>query len=83
MEERAVLIGAVAAVTLRGRGLRSAVKLAMRGVVAANEATAGARRELEQLYAEAKEERSPPSPVGASADVEPGSETAHGASVSA
>ncbi len=83
MEERAVLIGAAAAVALRGRGLRSAVKLAMRGVVAAGEATAGARRELEQLYAEAKEERSAASPAGASADVEPRGETAPGASVSA
>jgi hypothetical protein len=82
MEERAVLIGAAAAVALRGRGLRSAVKLAMRGVVAAGEATAVARRELEQLYAEAKEERSAASP-GAGADVEQGSETAHGASGSA
>jgi hypothetical protein len=83
MEEKAILIGAAAAVALRGRGLRSAVKLAMRGVVAAGGATAVARRELEQLYAEAKEERSAASPPGAGADVEQGSETAHGASGSA
>ncbi len=83
MEERAVLIGAAAAVALRGRGLRSAVKLAMRGVVAAGEATAGARRELEQLYVEAKEEHSAASPAAGSEDVEQDGETAPGASVSA
>ena len=51
------LVGAVAGVTLAGRGLRPVAKLAMRGVVAAADATSGARRELGELYAEAKAEQ--------------------------
>lgn len=51
------LIGAAAGVTLAGRGLRPVAKLAIRGVVAAADATEGARRELAGLYSEAKAEQ--------------------------
>jgi hypothetical protein len=83
MEEKAVLIGAAAAVALPGRGLRSEVKVVMRGVVAAGEATAGARRKLEQLYAEAKEEHGGPSGGGGGGAGAQGRETAPGTSGSA
>lgn len=56
-EKMLALVGAVAGVTLAGRGLRPAAKLALRGVVAAADATTGARRELSELYAEAKAEQ--------------------------
>ena len=71
MDQKTIaLVGAVAGVTLAGRGLRPVAKLAMRGVVAAADATSGARRELSDLYAEAKaEQRSP----GADAETVPAS----------
>lgn len=49
-----LLMGAAAGVTVAGRGLRPVAKLAIRGMVAAADATEGARRELGDLYAEAK-----------------------------
>ncbi len=51
------LLGAAAGLTVAGRGLRPVAKLAIRGVVAAADATTGARRELAELYAEAKAEQ--------------------------
>ena len=62
MDEKVLAVaGVVAGVTLAGRGLRPVAKLALRGVVAATDATNGARRELADLYAEAKaEQRSGP-----------------------
>ena len=58
MDEKMVaVVGAVAGATLAGRGLRPVAKLALRGVVAAADATTGARRELAELYAEAKAEQ--------------------------
>jgi len=56
-EKMLAVVGAVAGVTLAGRGLRPVAKLAMRGVVAAADATTGARRELAELYTEAKSEQ--------------------------
>jgi len=52
-----MLMGAAAGVTLAGRGLRPVAKLAIRGAVAAADATEGARRGLGDLYAEAKAEQ--------------------------
>ena len=58
MDEKVMaVVGAAAAVTVAGRGLRPLAKIVMRGVVAANEATAAGRRGLQELYAEAKAER--------------------------
>jgi hypothetical protein len=51
------VMGAAAGLTLAGRGLRPVAKLAMRGVVAAADATTGARRDIAELYAEAKAEQ--------------------------
>jgi len=72
-EKMLALVGAVAGVTLAGRGLRPVAKLALRGVVAAADATTGARRELSELYAEAKAEQryagGDPEAVSASAPV--------------
>lgn len=56
-EKMAVLLGAAAALTLAGRGLRPVAKLAMKGVVAAGDATMDARRGVVDLYEEAKRER--------------------------
>lgn len=56
-EKMLALVGAAAGVALAGRGLRPVAKLAMRGAVAAADATTGARRELTELYAEAKAEQ--------------------------
>ncbi len=55
-----LLMGAAAGATVAGRGLRPVAKLAIRGIVAAADATQGARRGLGDLYAEARaEQRSP------------------------
>ncbi len=69
MDEKMVaVVGAVAGATLAGRGLRPVAKLALRGVVAAADATTGARRELAELYAEAKaEQRGEPDAAAGSA----------------
>ena len=67
-EKMAALIGAAAAITVAGRGLRPVTKLAMRGVVAASDATRDARRGLAELYAEVQaeqRERTDPSSPGA------------------
>lgn len=56
-EKMLALVGAAAGVTLGGRRLRPVAKLAIRGVVAAADATTGARRGLAGLYAEAKAEQ--------------------------
>ena len=56
-EKMFALVGAVAGVTVAGRGLRPVAKLAMRGVVAATDATTGVRQGLADLYAEAKAEQ--------------------------
>ncbi|MBA2638231.1 MAG: hypothetical protein H0U79_08455 [Solirubrobacterales bacterium] len=52
-----IFMGAAAGLTLAGRGLRPVAKLAIKGVVAAADATEGARRGLGDLYAEAKAEQ--------------------------
>ncbi len=58
MDEKMIaVVGAAAGMALAGRGLRPLAKLAMRGVVAAADATTGARRQLGELYAEAKSEQ--------------------------
>lgn len=58
MDEKLVaLAGLAAGLTLAGRSLRPVAKVAMRGVVAAADATTGARREVAGLYAEAKAEQ--------------------------
>ena len=63
-EKTAALIGAAAALTFAGRGLRPVAKLAMKGVVAAGDLTTDARRGITDLYAEAKSERrSDPPPL--------------------
>ncbi len=64
-----LLMGAAAGATVAGRGLRPVAKLALRGMVAAADATEGARRGLGDLYAEARaEQRSTEvNPVAASA----------------
>lgn len=64
-EKMFALAGAVAGATLAGRGLRPLAKLTIRGVVAAADATTGMRRELADLYAEAKaEQRGAPADAG-------------------
>lgn len=67
MDEKMIaLAGAVAGVTVAGRGLRPLAKLTIRGVVAAVDVTTGVRRELGELYAEAKaEQRGTPADAGA------------------
>lgn len=65
-EKMMALVGAVAGATVAGRGLRPVAKLAMRGVVAAADATAGARRGLTDLYDEAKSEQRGGSPASGS-----------------
>jgi hypothetical protein len=58
MDEMVVAaVGAAAAVTLLGRGVRPMGKVLMRGVVAATEATEAGRRGVEGLYNEVKAER--------------------------
>lgn len=58
MDDKVMLVmGVAAGVTVAGRGLRPVAKLAMRGMVAAADATEGARRGLGDLYAEARAER--------------------------
>ena len=66
-EKMLALLGGVAGVTLAGRGLRPVAKLALRGVVAAADATVGARRELVELYAEARAEQRGSEPDAAAA----------------
>jgi len=56
-EKMAALVGAAAALTFAGRGLRPVTKLAMKGVVTAGSLATEARRGLADLYAEAKSER--------------------------
>ncbi len=51
------IVGSAAGLTLAGRGLRPVAKLAIRGALAAADATTGMRRDLTQLYEEAKAER--------------------------
>lgn len=58
MDDMAIaVVGAAAAVTVLGKGMRPLAKLAMRGVVTATEATAAGRRGLQDLYTEVKAER--------------------------
>ena len=58
MDEKVMaVVGAAAAVTVAGRGLRPIGKLMMRGVVAATDATAAGKRGVESLYNEVKAER--------------------------
>lgn len=58
MDEKVIaVVGAAAAVTLVGRGLRPMGKIMMRGFVAATEATTASRRGIEGLYNEVKAER--------------------------
>ena len=58
MDEKMVaLVGAAAALTVAGRGLRPVAKLAMKGVVAAGDVTMDARRGIADLYQEARSER--------------------------
>lgn len=58
MDEKLVaLAGLAAGLTLAGRGLRPVAKVAIRGVVAAADATTGARRGVADLLAEAKAEQ--------------------------
>lgn len=64
-----MLMGAAAGVTLAGRGLRPVAKLALRGAVAAADATDGARRGLGDLYAEAKAEQRGAAPTSEAAPV--------------
>jgi hypothetical protein len=56
-EKMAALVGAAAALTFAGRGLRPVAKVAMKGVVAAGDVTMDACRRIVDLYAEAKSER--------------------------
>ncbi len=70
-EKMFALVGAVAGVTVAGRGLRPVAKLALRGVVVVADATSAARRELAELYAEAKAEQR-----GSEPDAAPGSASA-------
>ena len=65
MDEKMVaVIGAAAAVTFAGRGLRPVAKLAMKAVVVAGDKTMGAGRGIADLYSEAKSERrSDPPPL--------------------
>ena len=58
MDEKVMaVVGAAAAVTLMGRGLRPIGKLMMRGVVAATEVTGAGKRGVQGLYNEVKAER--------------------------
>ena len=63
MDEKVMaVVGAAAVVAVAGRGMRPLAKLAMRGVVAANEAMAAGRRGVQELYAEVKAERAATAP---------------------
>ncbi len=70
MDEKMVaLVGAAAALTFAGRGLRPVAKLAMKGVVAAGDVTMDARRGIADLYQEARSERrSDPPPLPSQPD---------------
>lgn len=58
MDEMAMaVVGAAAAVTVLGKGLRPMARLAMRGVVTVSDATSAGRRELQDLYTEVRTER--------------------------
>ncbi len=58
MDEKVMaVVGAAAAVTLMGRGLRPMGKMMMRGVVAVGAATAAGKRGMQDLYNEVKAER--------------------------
>jgi len=58
MDEKVMaIVGAAAGLTLAGRGLRPVAKLAIRGALATADATSGMRRDLAQLYEEAKAEQ--------------------------
>ena len=58
MEDKAIaLAGAVAAVTVLGRGLRPATKTVIKGYLWVADATADARTSVSDLYAEARAER--------------------------
>jgi hypothetical protein len=58
MDEMVVAaVGAAAAATLLGRGVRPIEKIFMRGVVAATEAIDAGRRGVQDLYDEVKAER--------------------------
>lgn len=61
-DKTAALIGGAAALTFAGRGLRPIAKLAMRGAVAASDATMDAGRGIAELYAEVRSERHPDPP---------------------
>ncbi len=68
-EKVAALVGAAAAVTVAGRGLRPVGKLAMKGVVAAGDVTMDAGRGIVDLYQEARSERrSDPPPLPSQPD---------------
>lgn len=70
-EKLMAVVGAAAAVTVAGRGLRPIGKLMMRGVVAATEATGAGKRGVESLYNEVKAEREQGAmPGAAGADAE-------------
>lgn len=57
MDEKTVaLAGAVAAATVLGRGVRPAAKTLIKGYLVVVDATAGARRSVSDLYAEARAE---------------------------
>jgi hypothetical protein len=69
MDEKMVaLAGAVAGATVAGRGLRPLAKVVLRGAMAAADATNSARKELVELYREARAEHrgSEPPPASAS-----------------
>lgn len=75
MDEAAIaVVGAAAAVTVLGKGMRPLAKLAMRGVVTATEATSAGRRGLQDLYTEVKAEREQKSQPAAPAADAPSSE---------
>ena len=58
MDEVAIaVVGAAAAVTVLGKGMRPLAKLAMRGAVTATEVASAGRRGVQDLYAEVKAER--------------------------
>ncbi|MDQ3355486.1 MAG: hypothetical protein M3502_01960 [Actinomycetota bacterium] len=57
MDEKTIaLAGAVTAATVLGRGVRPAAKTLMKGYLVVADATAGARRSVSDLYAEASAE---------------------------
>jgi hypothetical protein len=63
MDEKALgILGAAAAVAVAGRRLRPVAKLMMKGYVAVEGAAGQARRDIGDLYAEARAERQPATP---------------------